>query len=153
MGSIPGKNDIVDMPPFGRQSPKTHPGQGIFNVGTTDEAVPIKTVCENSLKERHALLRCEFFEAKVHPFFRRALDNECALVLIKPIGMEPDPACIGGSKARFEGIEDFRCSRPNVFVAASDDFGFEPRCVALPQSAADSVRSNNDIDLRELMLV
>ncbi len=76
--------------------------------------------------KRNAFELCDVGEIVSLKNFRRAFDNECRRVIIKLIGVRPNPSVLGLFKDEGERIVKFLMrSKPYEMVEAHVDFGFE----------------------------
>src|SRR4029453_6216208 len=84
-------------------------------------------------------------EAEPLPGFRRALDDEGAVLVVEAVRVAPHPAGVRPDEGEGEGVEDLVSAEPDVRVAALADSGREVVFMEFPDTAVDAVAADDHV--------
>ena len=104
---IPKQHHILVAPFFAQHAGEVDPGRATDVIGVGHQRMAAQMSLEHLLKDRNGFLLIHVREPKVVIGFLRALHEERRGVIVKLIGVHPDPAFVGFLEYEGEGVVKF----------------------------------------------
>ena len=136
------------MPLLVANGPEVGPPRFPAAAESSDEPVAVEVVREYALQNRQRFVRRHLAETESRPCLRRALHDESAVLVVKGVGVCPEPALVARREQVAELREQLVRAEPDVLVASGGLRGIE--AFRLPHPAVDPVRGDNEVGVRQI---
>mgnify|MGYP003314082321 CR=1 FL=1 len=121
--------------------------------GVTHQSVPVQIFRKKVFAGSNGIFLAHLVKAQTLPTLFGALNDESASLTVKAVGMRPNPAVYGFFKNEGEGFENLVCTKPDKTVGSDVDIRLEVFCMLIPDPAVDSITSDNQVCILELIQV